>query len=58
MRTSMLMIRNTQNCARAGKHTESVPIDGTGALIFNTTHDGLGDVRVRRALVQALDIKG
>ena len=43
--------------ALPGERTESVPIDGTGALIFNTTHDGLGDVRVRRALTQALDMK-
>ncbi len=46
-----------QLTALSGKHTEAVPIDGTGALIFNTTHDGLGDVRVRRAFAQALDIK-
>ena len=46
-----------QLTALPGKHTEAVPIDGTGALIFNTTHDGLGDVRVRRAFTQALDIK-
>jgi peptide/nickel transport system substrate-binding protein len=43
--------------ALPGKRTEAVPIDGTGALIYNTTHDGLGDVRVRRAFTQALDIK-
>jgi len=43
--------------ALPGKRTESVPIDGTGALIYNTTQDGLGDVRVRRAFTQALDIK-
>ena len=46
----------TELAALAGKRTESVPIDGTGALIFNTTHDGLGDVRVRRALAQAFDM--
>jgi peptide/nickel transport system substrate-binding protein len=40
-----------------GDRTEAVPIDGTGALIYNTTHDGLGDARVRRAFTQALDIK-
>ncbi len=46
-----------QLAALPGEHTESVPIDGTGAIIFNTTHDGLSDVRIRRAFTQALDIK-
>ncbi len=35
--------------------TEQVPIDGTGALIFNTQDPRLHDPRVRRALVMALD---
>ncbi|HTV92474.1 MAG TPA: peptide ABC transporter substrate-binding protein [Verrucomicrobiae bacterium] len=39
-----------------GKRTEAVPIDGTGALIFNTTVPALSDVRVRRAFAQALDL--
>jgi peptide/nickel transport system substrate-binding protein len=43
--------------ALPGKRTESVPIDGTGAIIFNTQHDGLRDVRVRRAFSQGLDVK-
>lgn len=46
-----------QLAALRGEHTESVPIDGTGAIIFNTTRDGLSDVRVRRAFSQALDMK-
>ncbi|HEX8805358.1 MAG TPA: ABC transporter substrate-binding protein [Candidatus Aquilonibacter sp.] len=46
-----------QLAALPGKRTESVPIDGTGAIIFNTTHDGFSDVRMRRAFTQALDIK-
>jgi peptide/nickel transport system substrate-binding protein len=46
-----------QLAALPGERTEAVPIDGTGALIYNTTHDGLGDVRVRRAFTQGLDIK-
>jgi peptide/nickel transport system substrate-binding protein len=41
----------------AGKRTEAVPIDGTGALIFNTTVPALADVRVRRAFAQALDLR-
>jgi peptide/nickel transport system substrate-binding protein len=49
--------QDTQLVALAGERTESVPIDGTGAIIFNTTHDGLSDVRLRRAFTQALDIK-
>lgn len=36
--------------------TEMVPIDGTGALIFNTLDSRLSDVRVRRAIVAALDV--
>ena len=36
--------------------TELFPIDGTGALIFNTQDVRLSDARVRRALVAALDI--
>jgi peptide/nickel transport system substrate-binding protein len=46
-----------QLAALPKERTESVPIDGTGAIIFNTTHDGLRDVRLRRAFTQALDIK-
>ena len=42
--------------ALPGERTESVPIDGTGALIFNTTQPALADARVRRALTQGLDI--
>lgn len=48
----------TQLAALHERRTEAVPIDGTGAIIFNTTHDGLSDVRVRRAFTQALDITG
>ncbi len=43
--------------ALAHDRTEMVPIDGTGALIFNTQDPHLHDVRVRRALVSALDTK-
>jgi peptide/nickel transport system substrate-binding protein len=39
-----------------GKRTEAVPIDGTGALIFNTQQPALADERVRRAFAQALDL--
>ena len=39
------------------KRTEAVPIDGTGALIFNTTVPALSDVRVRRAFTEALDLR-
>lgn len=39
-----------------GKRTEKAPIDGTGALIYNTTQPGLNDPRVRRALALAIDI--
>ncbi len=42
--------------ALPGERTESVPIDGTGALIFNTTQPALADARVRRALTQGLDV--
>jgi peptide/nickel transport system substrate-binding protein len=40
----------------AQSRTELYPIDGTGALIFNTQDLRLRDARVRRALVSALDI--
>ncbi|HUN28722.1 MAG TPA: peptide ABC transporter substrate-binding protein [Alphaproteobacteria bacterium] len=39
------------------ERTESVPIDGTGALIFNTAQPALADARVRRALAQGLDLR-
>ena len=41
--------------ALPGKRTEAVPIDGTGALIFNTMQT-LADARVRRAFAQGLDL--
>ncbi len=40
----------------ADSRTEMVPIDGTGALIFNTTDPRLSDARVRRAIVASLNI--
>ncbi|MBV8638075.1 MAG: peptide ABC transporter substrate-binding protein [Candidatus Eremiobacteraeota bacterium] len=43
--------------ALAATRTEMVPIDGTGALIFNTRDPRLSDARVRRAIVSALDIR-
>ncbi len=43
--------------AIAQDRTEMVPIDGTGALIFNTQDPRLRDAGVRRALVSALDVK-
>ena len=46
-----------QLSALPGKRTEEVPIDGTGALIFNTTRSALADARVRRAFTQALDLQ-
>jgi ABC-type transport system substrate-binding protein len=42
--------------ALPGKRTEAARIDGTGALIFNTTQPALRDERVRRAFSQALDV--
>lgn len=39
------------------KRTELIPIDGTGALIFKTTDPRVSDVRVRRALIAALNRK-
>jgi peptide/nickel transport system substrate-binding protein len=39
------------------KRTELVPIDGTGAVIFNTTDDMVADARVRRAFMEALDVR-
>ncbi|HET9031151.1 MAG TPA: peptide ABC transporter substrate-binding protein [Candidatus Aquilonibacter sp.] len=39
----------------ANKRTEQVPIDGTGALLFNTADSKLRDTRVRRAIVMAID---
>jgi peptide/nickel transport system substrate-binding protein len=45
-----------QLVALPGERTEAIPIDGTGALIFNTTQSALKDVRVRRAFAQALDV--
>ncbi|HEY5339430.1 MAG TPA: ABC transporter substrate-binding protein, partial [Candidatus Aquilonibacter sp.] len=41
-----------------GVRTERAPIDGTGALIFNTTRPGLNDPRVRRAIAEAIDVHG
>ncbi|HTU71088.1 MAG TPA: peptide ABC transporter substrate-binding protein [Candidatus Baltobacteraceae bacterium] len=43
--------------ALPGKRTEAVPIDGTGALIFDTAHPALSDPRVRRALTLALNVR-
>ncbi|HUA10189.1 MAG TPA: peptide ABC transporter substrate-binding protein [Candidatus Acidoferrales bacterium] len=43
--------------ALPGKRTEEIPIDGTGALIFNTSVRALADPRVRRALTEALDVQ-
>ena len=43
--------------ALPGLRTESVPIDGTGALIFNTSTPELRDVRVRRAFAHALNVR-
>jgi peptide/nickel transport system substrate-binding protein len=43
--------------ALPGERTEAIPIDGTGALIFNTTQAALNDVAVRRAFTQALDVR-
>ncbi len=40
----------------AQSRTELFPIDGTGALIFNTQDVRLNDAHVRRAFVAALDI--
>ncbi len=37
--------------------TEIIPIDGTGALIFNTRDPRLSDARVRRAILAALDTR-
>jgi peptide/nickel transport system substrate-binding protein len=36
---------------------ESAPLDGTGALIFNTQSPGLRDALVRRAIAQAFDMQ-
>jgi peptide/nickel transport system substrate-binding protein len=46
----------TDLSALPGKRTEATPIDGTGALIFNTTQAALRDERVRRAFAQGLDL--
>ncbi len=43
--------------ALPGKRTEAIPIDGTGALIFNMTQTILRDARVRHAFTQGLDIR-
>ncbi len=40
-----------------GVRTEKAPIDGTGALIFNTTVPQLHDPRVRRAIAEAIDAR-
>ncbi len=40
-----------------GIRTEQVPIDGTGALIFNTSSRDLRDARVRRAIARAMDAR-
>ncbi|MBV8198638.1 MAG: peptide ABC transporter substrate-binding protein [Candidatus Eremiobacteraeota bacterium] len=40
-----------------GMRTELIPIDGTGALIFDTHDDRVSDPRVRRAFVAALDVR-
>lgn len=45
-----------QLAALPGARTESIPIDGTGALIFNTTQSALADGRVRRAFTQGLEL--
>ncbi len=42
--------------ALAGKRTEKVPIDGTGALIFNTRRNALSNRNVRRAIAKGIDV--
>jgi peptide/nickel transport system substrate-binding protein len=40
-----------------GTRTEKVPIDGTGALIFNTSRPTLADRNTRRAIAEGLDTR-
>jgi peptide/nickel transport system substrate-binding protein len=44
--------------ALPGVRVEDTPIDGTGALIFNTQRPALRDPKIRRAVAEAFDVPG